>query len=173
MSPSLTLLLVMGVLYAAGFYLVLGRRLMSKLIGILLVGNATNILILLMSGRPGAAPILGGDEPIADPLPQALILTAIVITFGLTAFLLALVYRRWWLAQLGDRSDEATEDRIEAEEAASVFTGTREDDEALERALESEDDDPMPAEPISDSRAVPEPGDEGRAAADSREEDRP
>ncbi len=108
MSVSLVLLVVMGVLYACGVYLMLERSMTRVLIGILLVGNATNLLILIVAGRPGAAPI--GDEPfesITDPLPQALILTAIVITFAVSAFLLALIYRSWRLAQADEVADDA------------------------------------------------------------------
>src|SRR5690606_14223800 len=108
MSTSLSLIVLMAVMYAAGVYVVLERSLTRVLIGFLLIGNATNLLILTMSGRSGDAPFVADDAgpaKFADPLPQFMILTAIVINFGVTAFLLALIYRSWWLAQLGDRAD--------------------------------------------------------------------
>lgn len=109
MSASLVLIVVMAALYACGIYLMLERSMTRVLLGFLLVGNATNILILTMSGRNGEAPIADGQVPessFADPLPQALILTAIVITFGVSAFLLALIYRSWRLAQEDDVADD-------------------------------------------------------------------
>ena len=110
MSISLTLVIVMAALYAAGVYLMLERSLTRVVLGFLLVGNATNLLILIMVGEAGIAPIF--DESIdpaeyTDPLPQALILTAIVITFAVSAFLLALIYRSWRLANADDFSDDA------------------------------------------------------------------
>jgi multicomponent Na+:H+ antiporter subunit C len=108
-SVSLVLLVVMAVLYASGVYLMLERSMTRVLLGFLLVGNATNLLILIMAGRPGVAPIVGGGvtaEEMTDPLPQALILTAIVITFGVSAFLMALIYRSWRLAKADDVVDD-------------------------------------------------------------------
>ncbi|ROS61874.1 multisubunit sodium/proton antiporter MrpC subunit [Frigoribacterium sp. PhB160] len=109
MSISLVLVVVMAALYSCGIYLMLERSMTRVLLGFLLVGNATNILILTMSGRKGAAPIVDGQadpSEFADPLPQALVLTAIVITFGVSAFLLALIYRSWRLAQEDDVTDD-------------------------------------------------------------------
>ena len=108
MTLSLVLLVGMAVLYACGVYLLLERSLTRMLLGILLVGNATNILIFFMSGSFGLAPIYDADvapEDYSDPIPQAFILTAIVITFGVTAFMLALIYRSWRLAQADTVSD--------------------------------------------------------------------
>jgi len=114
MSATLVLVAVMAVLYASGVYLLLERSMTRVLIGFLLVGNATNILILVMAGRSGIAPFYDESVPegeYADPLPQALILTAIVITFGVSAFLMALIYRSWRIANadrvLDDLADVA------------------------------------------------------------------
>ena len=110
MSVSLVLIVVMAALYACGVYLLLERSMTRVLLGFLLVGNATNILILIMSGRRGAAPVVDGQaDPadFADPLPQAFVLTAIVITFGISAFMLALIYRSWRLAQGDTLADDA------------------------------------------------------------------
>jgi multicomponent Na+:H+ antiporter subunit C len=100
MSVSLTLVAVMGILYAAGVYLLLERSMTRVLLGFLLVGNATNLLILVVSGRAGVAPFFGESGRLADPLPQAFVLTSIVITFGVSAFLMALIYRSWRLAHM-------------------------------------------------------------------------
>jgi len=91
MTVSLALLVVMVVLYAAGVYLLLDRSLTRVLLGFLLVGNATNLLIFLTSGSFGRAPIVGEAEPaeMSDPLPQAMVLTAIVITLSVAASVVA------------------------------------------------------------------------------------
>lgn len=109
---SISVLLLIGVVvcFAAGISMLLERSLTRMVLGFLLVGNATNLLIFFMSGGFGAAPIydpqLSADD-YSDPLPQAFILTAIVITFGVSAFLLALVYRSWRLAQEDTVEDDA------------------------------------------------------------------
>lgn len=110
MTVSLVLIVIMSAMYACAVYLLLERSLTRVLLGFLLAGNATNLLILIMVGEAGIAPIF--DESLdpdqyTDPLPQALILTAIVITFAVSAFLLALIYRSWRLANADDFSDDA------------------------------------------------------------------
>lgn len=110
MSISLILVLTMGALFAAGVYMLLERSLTRVVLGFLLLGNAVNLLILIMAGEAGIAPIVTDGvsaEEYTDPLPQALILTAIVITFAVSAFLLALIYRSWRLANADDVSDDA------------------------------------------------------------------
>jgi multicomponent Na+:H+ antiporter subunit C len=101
MTPTIVLPLMVGGLYAAGVYLLLDRSLTRVLLGFLLLGNATNLLLLSAGGPAGLAPILGYSDPeeINDPLPQALILTAIVITFGVAAFVLAMIHRSWRLVR--------------------------------------------------------------------------
>lgn len=88
--------LVIGVLFASGTYLILQRNILKLVLGFSLIGHAANVL-LISSGWTGAGqpPILGGDEktPFVDPIPQALILTAIVIGFAALAFLLVLAFR--------------------------------------------------------------------------------
>jgi multicomponent Na+:H+ antiporter subunit C len=96
---ELLLALASGVLYAAGIYLMLRRRLAQLIIGIGLLSNGTNLLIFtaggLTRGRPPVVPDGAQSliEPYADPVPQALVLTAIVIGFGLLAFSLVLAHR--------------------------------------------------------------------------------
>ncbi|GAB3045694.1 hypothetical protein GCM10027052_30240 [Parafrigoribacterium mesophilum] len=119
MSVSLTLVAVMAVLYAAGVYLLLERSMTRVLLGFLLVGNATNLLILVISGRAGVAPFYGETGRLADPLPHAFMLTSIVITFGVSAFLMALIYRSWRLAHLDVVHDD-TEDVEVGRRRASV-----------------------------------------------------
>lgn len=84
--------LVIGLLTAAGVYLILHRGLIRVIIGFVLLGHAVNVLLLASGGLWRREPPLGGTDPdaAADPLPQAFVLTAIVITFGITLYLLAL-----------------------------------------------------------------------------------
>lgn len=88
--------LLVGVLFAGATYLILQRSFVKILFGFVILSNAANLLVLSMSGRPDgkAAPIvLDPNAPMVDPLPQALILTAIVIGFGVIAYLVLLLYR--------------------------------------------------------------------------------
>ena len=99
MEPILAL--VVGGLYSAGLYLMLRRSLVKLIIGLVLLSNAANLLIFTAAGLTRARPplIFPGEvqlsEPFADPLPQALILTAIVIGFGVIAFAMVLAYRAY------------------------------------------------------------------------------
>uniref|UniRef100_UPI003341D10C NADH-quinone oxidoreductase subunit K n=1 Tax=Microbacterium sp. TaxID=51671 RepID=UPI003341D10C len=106
--------------FACGVYAMLERSLTRVLIGFLLLGNATNLLLLIVMGRPGTAPFFGEEGDLSDPLPQALTLTAIVITFAVSAFLLALIYRSWQLGQADivadDEEDIALRERAVADE---------------------------------------------------------
>ena len=92
---EILLSLTLGVLYAAGFYMILRRSLVKLILGFALLAHATNLFLFTVGGLVrGRAPFVGesgeGQEAIADPLPQALILTAIVIGFGVQAFGLVL-----------------------------------------------------------------------------------
>lgn len=86
-------------LYGLGTWLLLQRRLTRIIVGLGLIGHGTNILLLTSGGGGGLPPLIGtaDKKEFADPLPQALALTAIVITFGVTAFLAAMAYRSWQL----------------------------------------------------------------------------
>ena len=95
---ELLLAILAGVLYATGLYLMLRRRLAQLIIGLSLLSTGSNILILAAAGVTPAKPpliedpLLPSDE-FADPVPQSLILTAIVIGFGVLAFALVLAHR--------------------------------------------------------------------------------
>ena len=94
-------------LFGIGTYLVLQRKLSRLIIGLGLISHGANI-VFVTTTRRGQAPIVASGDPadFADPLPQALVLTAIVISFGVTALLLALAYRSWLLT----RDDEVQDD---------------------------------------------------------------
>lgn len=96
-----------ALLFGVGTYLVLQRKLSRIIIGLSLLTHGANIL-LITSGRPGRAPLIGTEDggQFSDPLPQALALTAIVITFAVTALLLAFGYRSWMLTQDDEVEDD-------------------------------------------------------------------
>ncbi|CAN5442670.1 hypothetical protein BH23ACT9_BH23ACT9_35680 [soil metagenome] len=106
------LAIAVGVLFAVGTYLLLQRALTRIVIGLGLIGHGTNLLLLMVGGPAGQPPLVtpeGGDlGRFADPLPQALALTAIVIAFGVSAFLLALAWRSFAIT-----GDDEVEDDVE------------------------------------------------------------
>jgi len=107
---SLITLAVAAILFAIGTYLILQRMLSRVIIGLGLMSHGANLLIMLSGAGPAAPPIVdgGASAAVADPLPQAMVLTAIVITFGITAFLLALALRSYLLT-----GSDAVEDDLE------------------------------------------------------------
>jgi multicomponent Na+:H+ antiporter subunit C len=125
---TLVLSLTVAVLLGAGAYLLLKHDLVRVVIGMLLISNGANLFIMSSGLSRGAAPIypLPQDGAVADPLVQAMTLTAIVITFGVAALLLSLVYRVYVAHATLD-----TDSLAEAEEA-----------EELLAELDAEADDP-------------------------------
>jgi multicomponent Na+:H+ antiporter subunit C len=109
-------LALVGVLVSCGVYLLLERTLTRMLLGLLLIGNGINLLILNVGGPSGNPPIHGrtsaGHVTTADPLAQAMILTAIVITMGIAAFVLALTYRSYRLTTVEEVGDDAEDTRV-------------------------------------------------------------
>jgi multicomponent Na+:H+ antiporter subunit C len=99
-------------LFAIGTYLLLQRKLSRIIVGLALLSHGANVLFV-NSGRRGIPPLIGSGDPadFADPMPQALVLTAIVISFGTTALLLALAYRSWLLTSDDEVADDV-EDRM-------------------------------------------------------------
>lgn len=89
--------IVVGVLFAVSTYLILSRSVIRVVLGLSVISHGVHILLLTMGGlKSGASPILSQEAgTYTDPLPQALILTAIVINFGVTALLLVLAYRSY------------------------------------------------------------------------------
>jgi multicomponent Na+:H+ antiporter subunit C len=139
---SVVLAACAAALFGVGTYLVLQRKLSRIIIGLGLLSHGGNVL-WLTSGQGGREPIIGESEAssMADPLPHALALTTIVITFGVSALLLALAFRSWILTRddevendvadilvagggvaSRDVSDERTAER-EADELAAVAAG--------------------------------------------------
>ncbi|MFN2261684.1 MAG: Na+/H+ antiporter subunit C [Psychroflexus sp.] len=113
---EILLAIMTGVLYAAGIYMIMRRSLVKLILGIVLLGNGVNLLIFVL-GRitKGQPPIIDDSEKIlegiyADPIPQALILTAIVISFGLQSFAIILVKRAYKVLKTDDLDQLNTTD---------------------------------------------------------------
>lgn len=133
MTVSIALAATGAILIAAGVYLFMERSLMRILAGLLSLSNGVSLLFLVSAGTPGAAAFVtdGQDSStITDPLPQAMVLTAIVISLATNIFLLALSYRSFQL----DGHDEVADDvedaivrrRAEADLPSATFDETEE-----------------------------------------------
>jgi multicomponent Na+:H+ antiporter subunit C len=109
-------LLLIGGLTSTGVYLLLERNLTRMLLGLLLIGNAVNLLILTVGGPAGNPPVRGrtsdGETVTADPLAQGMVLTAIVISMGIAAFVLALIYRSYRLTTAEDVPNDPEDTRV-------------------------------------------------------------
>lgn len=147
MSPNLVLVAAIGALFISGVYLLLERSLTRVLIGFILIGNGANLLFLVAGGAAGGPPLVGETAPedMSDPLPQAMVLTAIVITLALTAFILAMAYRSWQLHGHDEVQDDLEDRRIVrlAAKNAPSFNDldSQEDSESIdEQAAEARDE---------------------------------
>lgn len=90
---TLLISLAVAVIFAAAAYLLLKRDLIRVIAGMILLGNAANLFIMATGLRRGVAPYLPSDKQMADPMVQAMTLTAIVISFGVATLVLSVVYR--------------------------------------------------------------------------------
>jgi multicomponent Na+:H+ antiporter subunit C len=127
MTAFIVPLILIGGLTSAGVYLLLERNLTRMLLGLLLIGNAINLLILAVGGPSGNPPISGrtsnGETTTADPLAQGMILTAIVISMGIAAFVLAMTYRSFRLTteeEVGDDPEDARVSEMAATDTPSI-----------------------------------------------------
>ncbi|GAA2056261.1 Na(+)/H(+) antiporter subunit C [Williamsia deligens] len=132
-SPvNLGLLVVVGLVAACGVYMLLERSLIRMLLGLLLVGNAINLMIIVLAGSMGNPPIYGrtsdnrsGD---ADPLAQGMVLTAIVITMGVAAFVLSLAYRSFVINTDDEVDDDPEDVKVGAQSLSDAPDRDRSDD---------------------------------------------
>lgn len=150
MTTFLVPLVLIGGLTSVGVYLLLERNLTRMLLGLLLIGNAVNLLILVVGGPSGNPPVRGrtsdGETMTADPLAQGMILTAIVISMGIAAFVLSLIYRTYRLTTDEEvandpedtRVSQLTDDELEALDEARP---------APERARDTDEPDELDALP--------------------------
>ena len=146
MTVHLVPLLLIGALTSAGVYLLLERTLTRMLLGLLLIGNAVNLLILTVGGPAGNPPVRGrtsdGETATADPLAQGMILTAIVITMGIAAFVLALTYRSYRL-----NADENVENDVEDTRVMSESSTLEEDPPVPDTRRDTDEPDELDALP--------------------------
>ncbi|MGW8886998.1 Na(+)/H(+) antiporter subunit C [Streptomyces sp. NPDC055749] len=114
MTVSVSLLAPAVVLCAVGGILMLTRPLTRILLGAVIAGNGINLLVLTAGGSAGREPLLYGVplNEVTDPLPQAIAVTAIVITLATTAFLLAMAYRSHQLTGTDEVHDDLEDRRI-------------------------------------------------------------
>lgn len=114
MSANLTLAILAGTLVACGVYLLLERSLTRILLGVMLASNGVNLLFLVASGGSGGPPIIGDtpEDQMADALPEAMVLTAIVITLATAAFVLTMAYRSFQLHGNDEVADDLEDARI-------------------------------------------------------------
>lgn len=133
----IVLAIVIGGLYAAGVYLLLRRSVTKLIIGLAILSNAANLLIFTVGGLTRAQPPLvpAGEKvplgPVADPLPQALILTAIVIGFGVLAFMMVLAFRTYEVVGSDSLDDMRSTDVLVPYEKEEEQVGDSEGDEDL------------------------------------------
>lgn len=138
-----------AVVFACGTYLLLQRELTRIVLGLALLAHGANLFILLGAGERGAPTFVGKgeDEGLLDPLPQAFVLTAIVIAFGVTTFLLGLAYRSWVLTRDDTVQDDLEDrrvarDRVQDEEADYAEVAADRDARDAGEPAASSDDDP-------------------------------
>ncbi|EMR01840.1 Na+/H+ antiporter subunit C [Cesiribacter andamanensis] len=115
---EIVLCFVIGILFSVGLYFILHRHFFKLILGLMILGLATNLFIFVI-GRltRGGSPIIGEEqevalEPFADPVPQALLLTAIVIGFGIQAFAIVLIKRVYQTFGTTDLDDLDSTDQI-------------------------------------------------------------
>ncbi|KGN31018.1 hypothetical protein N802_05280 [Knoellia sinensis KCTC 19936] len=144
MATNYVLIIAIVVLVACGTVLVLERSLTRILVGWVMLGNGVNITYLVASGPAGGAPIIGAgdDSQMTDPLPQAMVLTAIVITLGVTAFGLALAYRAWQLSGHDDVQDDVEDDLVRRRADLDHTSATFDD---IEAGVPDEEGEDLPA----------------------------
>ncbi|MDO5049961.1 MAG: Na(+)/H(+) antiporter subunit C [Actinomycetaceae bacterium] len=135
-TPSLALLILAGFLVASGTYLVMERTLTRIVIGLGLMSYGVNVLLLAAGGAAGRPALLDGTDPtiMTDPLPQAMMLTAIVIGLGTTAFGMALAYRSWRLTGHDEVIDDVEDRRLARRSAKEQV-----DDHLTEKVTGAED----------------------------------
>jgi multicomponent Na+:H+ antiporter subunit C len=109
---SWALAALVGTMGTVGTYFVVHRSLTRIILGIGLLANAVNLVALAAGTEPADPPITGRGGDLGDPIPQALVLTAIVIGLGVTAFLLATALRSWTIDASDDVEDDIEDRRL-------------------------------------------------------------
>lgn len=151
---QVVLALLVGGLYAIAVYLMLRRSIARLILGLALLTNATNLLIFTVGGLTRAAPPLVPDGEyaptveIADPVPQALILTAIVIGFGVLAFMMVLAYRAHQIVGVDDLDGMRSTDALVEPQKRDLAEPYDEEEESHPMDDEPTDDVIQPTEVV-------------------------
>ena len=153
MTVYLVPLILIGVLTSTGVYLLLERNLTRMLLGLLLIGNAVNLLIITVGSPSGNPPIHGRTRDdrttTADPLAQGMVLTAIVITMGIAAFVLALAYRSYRLTTAEEVGNDPEDTRVSQQSADEA------DEDVVPPEPERGTDEPAGLDALPASRRQP------------------
>jgi multicomponent Na+:H+ antiporter subunit C len=150
MTTFLVPLIVIGGLTSVGVYLLLERGLTRMLLGLLVISNSVNLLILLVGGPSGNPPVRGrvsdGNTTTADPLAQGMILTAIVISMGIAAFVLSMIYRTYRLTTEEQVVNDPEDTRVSqmTEEEAAAFEEPRPSPDTTRDTDEPDELDALP-----------------------------
>jgi multicomponent Na+:H+ antiporter subunit C len=110
--------IVVGLLYTIGIYMMLQRSFVKLIIGLVMIGHASNLFLFVISRiTRGQTPLVAVGElqpsvPFADPFPQALVLTAVVIGFGIQAFAIVLIKRTFQNVETDDLDDLDSTDEV-------------------------------------------------------------
>ena len=140
----LILSLAVAILFTAGAYLMLKHDLIRLIIGMVLIGNAANLFIMAAGLQRGDAPIYPLEDEVSDPLVQAMTLTAIVISFAVSALVLSLAYRVYMshssvdLRELSQAEEEQAEMDDRGDEAPPEDPESDDDPDTGEEQLEDE-----------------------------------
>ena len=162
MEVNLTLVVITAGLLGCGVYLLLERSLSRVLVGLVMMGNGVSLAFLVAGGPAGRAPIVedGVTTGLSDPLPQAMVLTAIVIMLATTAFVLAMAYRSWELYGHDDVQDDVEDATVRrlalrdvTSEAYDATTSEYPGDDSSGDEGQHPDDDPVSA--VHDERESP------------------
>lgn len=140
-APNLSLVVVAGFLIATGVYLLLERALTRLLLGIVLASNGVATLYLVVSGPAKGAPFVGARpaDEMSDALPQAMVLTAIVIALASVGFVLSLAYRQWRITGSDDVPDDAEDELIKRLAERDEVSSTYDDDTQSTTEADEED----------------------------------
>lgn len=135
---NIALAATIAALFSCGTYLMLQRQLTRIVVGLAFLAHGANLVIVFSRGGAATPTFIGSadQEAMLDPLPQAFVLTAIVIAFGTTALLLALAYRSWVITH-DDEVEDDVEDRLVqlrqvAKEVDALAAAETEDFETLD-----------------------------------------
>ena len=163
---NLTLVVISAALIGCGVYLLLERSLSRVLVGLVMMGNGVAVGFMVSAGPAGTAPIMVDGvraAEISDPLPQAMVLTAIVIMLATTAFVLAMAYRSWQVNGHDDVQDDPEDALIRGlavhDVSSEVYASDADDEGGLEEdASDFAEGELDGADPVS-AETTRDPGD--------------